>query len=261
MTSEHPRSNAQPALDSRACEHNDSACHTPSITADDSFFGAWVVIPAYNEAPRIEQTLSDLLRQFQGSVVVVDDASIDDTYSRLSHFPIWRLRHAINCGQGAALQTGIDFALQRGADVIITFDADGQHNASEISAFIAPVQSGAAQVSLGSRFLGSTSGIPVLRWLLLKLAVHFTRLTSGMQLTDAHNGFRAFSREAASAIRIEQPRMAHASEILNKIARHRLRYCEVPVTVKYLPDTLAKGQSAWGALRITGDLLAGRIWK
>lgn len=221
----------------------------------------WVVIPAYNEAPRIERTLTELLQQFDGTVVVVDDASRDDTADRVARFPVWLLRHPINCGQGAALQTGIEFALHHGADVIVTFDADGQHDASEIAHLIAPVLSGETDVTLGSRFLGTSRNIPVLRWLTLKLAILFTRFTSGLALTDAHNGLRAFSRHAASSIQIQQPRMAHASEILDEISRHGLRYREVPVTVTYLPETLEKGQSAWGALRITGHLLAGRIWR
>ena len=234
---------------------------TPGKTSQMDDASVWVVIPAFNEAPRIEKTLTELLRHFSGTVVVVDDASRDDTFARVGRFPVWLLRHPINCGQGAALQTGIDFALRQGADVIVTFDADGQHDASEIAPLIGPVLSGEADVALGSRFLGTARGIPLLRWLTLKLAILFTRLTSGLALTDVHNGFRAFSRHAAATIRIQQPRMAHASEILEEIARHRMRYREVPVTVTYLAETLEKGQSAWGALRITGHLLAGRIWK
>lgn len=221
----------------------------------------WVVIPAFNEAPRIEKTLTELRRHFSGTVVVVDDASRDDTVEQVAHFPVWLLRHPINCGQGAALQTGIEFALRQGASIVVTFDADGQHDASEIARLIEPVLSGEADVALGSRFLGAARDIPWLRWLTLKLAILFTRLTSGLPLSDVHNGYRAFSRHAASTIRIQQPRMAHASEILGEIARHGLRYQEVPVTVSYLEETLEKGQTAWGALRITGHLLAGRIWK
>jgi glycosyltransferase involved in cell wall biosynthesis len=220
----------------------------------------WVVVPAYNEGRRIGAVL-ERLSTLSVSIVVVDDASRDDTVSRVTCFPVWLLRHPINCGQGAALQTGIEFALRQGASVIVTFDADGQHDASEIARLIGPVVAREADVSLGSRFLGTARDIPMLRWLTLKLAIVFTRLTSGLALTDVHNGFRAFSRQAASTIRIRQPRMAHASEILEEIARHGLRYQEVPVTVTYRAETLEKGQTAWGALRITGHLLAGRIWK
>jgi len=219
----------------------------------------WIVVAAYNEGSRLGSTLKSIANH--ASVVVVDDGSRDNTFDVACAFPVWVLQHPINCGQGAALQTGIDFALSRGAEAIITFDADGQHDPADIPNMLQPVLSGQADVALGSRFLGSTQNMPWSRRLVLKLAILFTRLTNGLTLTDTHNGFRVFSRKAAQQIRIRQPRMAHASEILDQIARHRLRYIEVPVTVRYPAATLAKGQSSWDAFRITGHLLAGRLWK
>ncbi|XZE51430.1 glycosyltransferase family 2 protein [Planctomycetaceae bacterium SH139] len=219
----------------------------------------WIVVAAYNEGSRLANTLKSITGL--ASIVVVDDGSRDDTFDVACSLPVWVLRHPVNCGQGAALQTGIDFALSHGAEVIVTFDADGQHDATDIPQMVQPVLSGQADVALGSRFLGATKNMPWSRRLLLKLAVVFTRLTNGMMLTDTHNGFRVFSRKAAEQIRIRQPRMAHASEILDQIAKHKLRYVEVPVTVRYHAATLAKGQSSWDAVRISGQLLAGRLWK
>ena len=220
----------------------------------------WVVIAAYNEESRLQETLSGLCNE-DWHIVVVDDGSTDATFQNAQAFPVWVLQHPINCGQGAALKTGIDFALQQGAEVIVTFDADGQHAACEIPDLVNPVLKGDAEVALGSRFLGVAKDIPRLRQLTLKLAILFTRLTSGLKLTDVHNGFRAFSRQAAETIQIRQPRMAHASEILDEIARLGIKYVEVPVTITYRTETLEKGQSSLGALKITGHLLAGRIWK
>ena len=219
----------------------------------------WIVIAAYNEGGRLVSTLKSITGQ--ASIVVVDDGSSDNTFEVASSLPVWVLRHPINCGQGAALQTGIDFALAHGAEAIVTFDGDGQHDAADLPNMLQPVLSGQADVTLGSRFLGSTQNMPWSRRLLLRLAILFTRLTNGLRLTDTHNGFRVFSRKAAQQIRIRQPRMAHASEILDQIAKHKLRYIEVPVTVRYHTSTLAKGQSSWDAFRITGHLLAGRLWK
>lgn len=219
----------------------------------------WIVVAAYNEGSRLTNTLKSLATQ--GSTVVVDDGSRDNTFEVACGFPVWVLQHPINCGQGAALQTGIDFALSRGAEAIVTFDADGQHDPADLPRMLEPVLSGQADVTLGSRFLGATQNMPRSRRLLLKLAILFTRLTNGLTLTDTHNGFRVFSRKAAQQIRIRQPRMAHASEILDQIAKHELRYVEVPVTVRYHASTLAKGQSSWDAFRITGHLLAGRFWQ
>ena len=218
----------------------------------------WVVVAAYNEAPRLGDTLDGLCRG-NANVVVVDDGSSDGTSAVALRHPVWLLRHLVNCGQGAALQTGIDFALQRGAEIVVTFDADGQHDAAEIPELVRPLQSGEADVALGSRFLGRSEGMPRFRRLVLKLGVLFTRIFSRVRVTDTHNGFRALSRRAAGTVRITHDRMAHASEILEQVRRHGLRYREVPVTVRYTGATLAKGQNSWNALRIVGELVLRRV--
>lgn len=217
-------------------------------------------MPAFREEPRIAATLEPFLAT-PYQVVVVDDGSYDRTSDIVREFPVWLIRHAVNCGQGAAIQTGIDFALSKGAEVIVTFDSDGQHAISEIDNLVRPIVAGEADVALGSRFLGETVGMPLARGLLLRAAVLFTWLVSQIRVTDTHNGFRAFSRLAARKIRIRQNRMAHASEILDEIGRHDLNYIEVPVTISYHEETLAKGQSGWNAFRITTDLLLGRVLK
>jgi glycosyltransferase involved in cell wall biosynthesis len=229
----------------------------PVAAAPDA--GVWIVIAAYNEGERLGETLRKL-RQHYANVVVVDDGSRDDTGEVALGLPgVWVLRHIINCGQGAALQTGIDFALAQGAEYLVTFDADGQHSAEDIERLLAPVRSGAFDVALGSRFLGETVGMPRTRWLVLKLGVLFTRVFSRIRVTDTHNGLRALSRRAAGQIRITQNRMAHASEILDQIRQRGLRFTEVPVTIHYSSATMAKGQSSWNALKIVGQLLLGRF--
>jgi glycosyltransferase involved in cell wall biosynthesis len=228
----------------------------PTPTKPDK--AVWVVVAAFNEAVRLGMTL-DALCRYCANVVVVDDGSADNTSALAMAYPVWVLRHIINCGQGAALQTGVDFALEQGAEVIVTFDADGQHAPEEIERVVAPVRSGQADVVLGSRFRGQAVGLPWTRWLVLKLGVLFTWAFSGIRVTDTHNGFRALSRAAAMKIRINQNRMAHASEILDQIRQHGLRYTEVPVTIRYTSSTLAKGQSSWNALKIVGQLFFGRF--
>jgi len=222
--------------------------------------GVWVVIAAYNEAARLGTTLAELAPH-AANVVVVDDGSRDDTAAVARQAGVWVLRHPINRGQGAALQTGIRFALEQGAEYVVTFDADGQHDPAEIAALLAPVVEGRADAALGSRFLGRTVGMPTSRRLVLKAAVIFTRVVSQVKVTDAHNGFRALSRAAAEGIRIRQDRMAHASEILDEVRRLNLRYVEVPVTIRYTAATLAKGQSSWNSVRIVWQLLVGKVVK
>jgi glycosyltransferase involved in cell wall biosynthesis len=220
--------------------------------------GVWIVVPAYNEGPRLGTTLAGLCAQWP-NVVVVDDGSRDDTAAVAGRCGVWLLRHVVNRGQGAALQTGVDFALGRGATVLVTFDSDGQHDPDEIARLVEPVLAGQADVALGSRFLGGAVAIPPGRRLILRLGVLFTRVFSGIRVSDTHNGLRAFSRRAAECLQITHDRMAHASEILDRIHLHRLRFVEVPVTVRYSRETLAKGQSSWNAVRIAGELLLGRF--
>jgi glycosyltransferase involved in cell wall biosynthesis len=218
------------------------------------------VIPAFTEAERIRSTLEEL-RPYYVNLVVVDDGSPDNTAAVAKSCGVWVVRHPINRGQGASLQTGIDFALLQGAEIIVTFDADGQHDPADIPAMLEPVQSGAADIALGSRFLGGTIGMPLSRLIILKLAVLFTRVVSRIRVTDSHNGFRVLSRSAAKALRIRQDRMAHASELLDEIRRLGLRFREVPVTIRYSAATLAKGQSSWNSVRIVWQFLVGKVVK
>ncbi|MDR3637801.1 MAG: glycosyltransferase family 2 protein [Isosphaeraceae bacterium] len=218
----------------------------------------WVVVPAFNEAENLPTTLA-LLSSRYPNVVVVDDGSTDTTSDLALRHDVWCLHHIVNCGQGAALQTGVDFALHKGASVIVTFDADGQHSVDDIDALVRPIQDEGADVCLGSRFLGRAVGIPWTRWAVLKLGIVVTRQLSRIKVTDTHNGLRAFSRQAATRIRITENGMAHASEILDAISRLGLRFREVPVTIRYTAESLRKGQDSWNSVRIFGQLIMTRI--
>ncbi|HEX8409966.1 MAG TPA: glycosyltransferase family 2 protein [Thermoanaerobaculia bacterium] len=216
-----------------------------------------VVIPAYNEAEAIGAVVAELVARGH-EVIVVDDGSRDSTADVAKRQGAIVLRHAINRGQGAALQTGIACALQRGAEEIVTFDSDGQHAAEDVETLVAPLRAGRADVVLGSRFIGTTEGMPRRRKAILAAAVIFTRLASGVRVTDTHNGLRAFTRAAAAKLDIRLDRMAHASELLDQIVRHELRYEEVPVHVRYTDYSRRKGQSSFAALRILADYVLGR---
>ena len=217
----------------------------------------FIVIAAYNEAKAIRTVVDALLVSYP-HVVVVDDASTDATSEGLKDAPVYLLRHCLNRGQGAALQTGIEFALSSGADLIVTFDADGQHDLTDIPAMLAPILAGECDVTLGSRFLGRTEGMPVIRRFVLNGGVLFTRIFSRIKVTDIHNGFRAFSARAAAHIHMQMDRMAHASEILDQIRQSGLRYREVPVTIRYTSYSISKGQSSWNAVKIVFELLLRR---
>lgn len=211
------------------------------------------VVPAYNEGPAISDVIENTLR-YVDRVVVVDDASRDETGASALRPRVDLLRHPVNLGQGAALQTGITHALALGATHIVTLDADGQHDPSEIDRMLQAMREAGVDVALGSRFKGETIGMPTFRRVVLKLAVAFTRLTTGLRITDSHNGFRVLTASAAHRLCIRQNRMAHASEILDEIARKRISFVEVPVTVRYTDYSRAKGQSSLNSFNILLDL-------
>ncbi|MBC7353427.1 MAG: glycosyltransferase family 2 protein [Thermogutta sp.] len=220
----------------------------------------FVVVPAFNEAPRIGRTLESLL-QVARSVVVVDDGSADNTAEVALQYPVWVLRHPVNLGQGAAIQTGITFALRQGAEYVATFDADGQHDPGDLAKMLEQLHQAGVDYVLGSRFLGRAAGIPISRKLMLKAAVWYTRLMSGIRVTDTHNGIRLMTRRGAERIHITMNRMEHASEILDQIARSGLRFIEVPVTIRYSEASLAKGQKTSAAFRMGVKIIAERVMR
>jgi glycosyltransferase involved in cell wall biosynthesis len=219
----------------------------------------WVVIPAYNEAGVLKEVLGEL-RDYNRlyNIVVVDDGSSDETVSVASGFDVHILRHPVNLGEGAAIATGIEYALLEKADVVVTFDADGQMSAEDIGAVVNEVLEEGVDVALGSRFLTARpKGMPRMKKIGLKLATMLTRISTGLKITDTHNGLKAFKAEALRKIVITQNRMAHASEILSEIARNRLVYREVPVTIRYTEYSKTKGQSIFNTINILYELFTG----
>jgi glycosyltransferase involved in cell wall biosynthesis len=220
----------------------------------------WVVIPAFNEEPVIRGVVASV-RKSHPNVVVIDDCSSDATGAEARAGGAIVLRHPINLGQGAALQTGIVFALRMGADRIVTFDADGQHMPEDIEVLVATQMRTGADLVQGSRFQGNAIDLPLLRRAVLKLAVFFMRLTSGAELTDAHNGLRLLTGAAARKLRISHNRMAHASEIIHQAVQLRLKIAEAPVTITYTEYSLRKGQKIGNMFSILSELFVARLNK
>ena len=220
----------------------------------------WIVIPGFNEARVIADTLGSL-RAWLPNVVVVDDGSSDNTAEKASWAGAHVVRHAINLGQGAALGTGIRYALLQQADCVVTFDADGQHQPGDIDVLLDAACETGADVVLGSRFLGQASDMPLSRRWLLKLATAYTRYTTGLDLSDAHNGLRLFTRKAAEQVHIRQNRMAHASEMLGWLASSGLRIVEAPVNIVYTNYSLEKGQGFFSSVDILWDLWSSRLYR
>ncbi len=222
----------------------------------------FIVIPAYNEEKTLAKVILELKQEGFDNIVIVDDGSSDNTYSLALQNNVFVLKHLVNLGQGAALRTGIAFALTQDPDVIVTFDADGQHQASDIHKLIKPVLSGKVDVALGSRFCKGAvvENIPFSRKLFLKLGVVFTRMVSGIKISDTHNGLRALSPKAAKKIKITINGMAHASEILDEISKNKLKYVEVPVRIRYTEHSLKKGQSTFNAFKIALTVIIKKLF-
>ncbi len=226
----------------------------------------WIIVTGFNEAPVLAEVL-DGLASF-GNIVFVDDCSSDQSYQiarkRLETFPsLTILRHAVNLGQGAAIETGLRYSLAQGAKFLVTFDADGQHLPESLSALIAPLRKDECDVTLGSRFCpgGVAENIPNSKKKFLWYATQFTRVVTGLKITDTHNGLRAFTAKAAAQLWITQNRMAHATQILEQIGRRKLRYREVPVRVVYTEYSVRKGQRMTNALNILWDSFTEFLWK
>ncbi|MBW2990257.1 glycosyltransferase family 2 protein [Candidatus Woesearchaeota archaeon] len=217
------------------------------------------VIPAFNEEKSISRVLKELKSADYRHLVIVDDCSRDRTFHVAKKHRVDVLRHIVNRGQGAALRTGIEYALKNGAEFIVTFDSDGQHRVEDLPSMLKPVVNGKVDVTLGSRFLRKTS-MPLDRKFLLKGSVLVQWFFYGVKLSDAHNGFRVMNREAAQQIRIDSDRMEHASEIVEEIVKKKIKYKEVPVIIRYTGYSMKKGEgSFFGAAKVLFKMVMRRL--
>lgn len=193
-----------------------------------------IIVPAYNESQKIQKTIKEL-QACPYELCFIDDGSDDGTKDLLEASGETVLKHEKNMGQGAALRSGMTYAVSNGFEIVVHFDADGQHQVDDLERMIEPVTSGNYDVSIGSRFLSRESRglIPLSKRLLLRCAIVFEWFRTGIRLTDAHCGFRCLNHKAYTALALKYDRYAHASEILTEIKRNKLRFCEVPVTVLY----------------------------
>lgn len=215
----------------------------------------WVVIPMYNEATVIGTVLRELREHFP-HVVCVDDGSSDGSVEIARSAGAVVLQHPINLGQGAGLQTGFDFALRDPAMTeVLTFDADGQHQVADALGMLRKLREDSLDVVIGSRFLDERTQMGKLKRVVLRTAAAWTRFTTGMALTDAHNGLRLLDRGLVERIHLRQNRMAHASELIDQIGESGARWAEYPTHIVYSDYSRAKGQSLLNSVNILVELL------
>lgn len=219
-----------------------------------------MIVRCFNEAEVVGDVVRSLRSVFP-NVVGVDDGSTDTSSAEMRNAGSKVVRHSVNLGAGAALQTGLSYALlDPGAEMFLCFDADGQHRTEDALGMVERMRSEPdLDILIGSRFLGQTRGMPLKRQLLLRGARIFERLTSGVRLTDAHNGLRVFRRKFADQVDLAMADMAYASELLGLIKRSGLRYAEHPVTIEYTAYSLHKGQRSINSLNIAMDIWLHQI--
>lgn len=213
-----------------------------------------ILVPVFNEARVVGDVVRGLRERF-GRVICVDDGSTDGSGTAAAAAGATVLHHATNLGQGAALQTAIDYALTvPEIAYLVTFDADGQHQIDDVLAMLELARTEDLAIVFGSRFLDERTQAGFLKRLVLKTAVWVTNQSTGMRLTDAHNGLRVIRRDAAAGVHLTQNRMAHASEIVLQLGRTKLPWREYPVHLLYTDYSKAKGQSLLNAVNILFEL-------
>jgi glycosyltransferase involved in cell wall biosynthesis len=214
----------------------------------------WVVIPVFNEAQVLQSVIESVLQIFP-HVVCVDDGSGDGSVEAVLRTDAHLVRHPVNLGQGAALQTGLSYArAQPGAQYFITFDADGQHRLEDASAMLQVARSPDVDLVLGSRFMENAASVPWAKRLVLRTAVLLSPAGRKLKLTDAHNGLRVLTRPVVDDLQITMNGMAHASEIVSYLGRSSWRVREVPVSIRYTEYSRSKGQSLLNGVNILFDL-------
>jgi len=220
----------------------------------------YIVIPAYNEEKSVGRVIKSVQKQGFNDIIVIDDGSNDNTSRVAKKAGAIVYRHPVNRGLGGALGTGISAALMHGADIIVTFDADGQHDAREIRKVVQPIISRKADAVVGSRLI-NPKGMPIIRKIGNWGFNIITYALFGVWTTDSQSGFRAFSRKAAMKLEIKSNRMEVSSEIIKEIGKKKIRFAEVPIKAIYTDYSLKRGQSNINGVRILGKLVLRRMMR
>ncbi len=213
------------------------------------------IIPSFNEEDSLGSVL-EAVKQHVDEIIVVDDGSTDSTAEIALSYGVHLLTHPLNRGQGAALQTGHEYAKLLGADYVVHFDADGQFLAEEIRPALEALQKSQADILFGSRFLEKKGNFPFTKRYIVHPVSRVINFFFGTpNMSDVHNGFRILTKKALNTLEIEQDRMAHATEIPAQVKRKGLTYLEFPVTVQYFEY----GQNVKGGVHILKDLIVGQF--
>lgn len=200
----------------------------------------YIIVPIFNEETVIGEVLSEIKASGYPNIIVVDDGSADNSYAAAGSIPeVIVLRHKLNRGKGAAIKTGMLAAQYCGAEVLVTFDGDGQHDPHDIQSLIEPIIKKGFDVSLGTRMRSGTE-MPLIKVLANKIGNYCTMLLYGILVSDSQSGFRAYSRFAARTIDTKADKYEYDSKVIREINANRLKYVEVPIQVRYTQYSMSK---------------------
>ncbi|TKC07184.1 glycosyltransferase family 2 protein [Pedobacter frigoris] len=219
-----------------------------------------VIIPCFNESTVLKEVICELISK-GFDIVVVDDCSNDDSAEILKYFSIHYIKHPINLGQGAALTTGFQYAQSLPHPYVVTFDADGQHNPNDIINLLDTLANNDYDIVFGSRFLNGTHKMPKMRKLVLKFGIIVNYLFTGILLSDAHNGLRAFKRTQLQSLNFSENRMAHATELLFIAKKYTMKYAECPTNTRYTDYSLKKGQRNISSINLFFDIFLFKLFR
>lgn len=228
--------------------------HPKKFNNSSGNWNIYVVMPAYNESKTIKNVIEDL-KQRNLNMVIIDDGSHDKTYkiaqsSIYNHGSIYR--HVINRGLGAALETGIKAALAKDADIIVTFDADGQHDPDDIIPVCRPIMEKQADVVIGTR---NFNDMPASKKFGNTVMNMITRIFYGIHVNDSQSGLRAFNRKAANVLDINSRGYGVSSEIIGEIKKYNLKVEEVEINTIYTDYSMSKGTNLMVGLKILAKLI------
>lgn len=227
--------------------------------SQESFEDTWLIVPCYNEGQVIQEVLASARETFP-NIVAVNDGSRDNSAQAIHAAGAHLVNHPVNLGQGAAIQTGVEYArAQPGAKFFVTFDADGQHQVKDVKRMVERLRTEPIDIVVGTRFAGQEdTQVPWIKRVVLKTVVFLSPRTRRLGLTDAHNGLRAFNAKVAHEMNIRMNGMSHASEIVTMIDEHGWRVAEEPVDILYTEYSMGKGQSLINGVNILADGLVAR---
>ncbi|MBR73497.1 MAG: glycosyl transferase [Dehalococcoidaceae bacterium] len=193
-------------------------------------------IPAFNEEANLPHIL-EKLSKITDSIIVCDDGSNDRTSVIAKEFDVKLIKHEKNLGYGAAMRSIFEKALDIDTDVLVTFDADGQHRIEDIKKVLGPIEDGSSDIVIGSRFLNKNNEVPGYRKFGIKIITQVTNATIKENFTDSQSGFRAYRKQVLENIVLTEQGMGISTEILIKASEKKFRITETPIKIIYHGDT------------------------